>query len=307
MDSNVFDKAVVMRLFMTKPGNKRAVSTSDIEVDADKALITVHKDLLDCKEFTNCTKRMSKLSQDIARLASPSPLGKGHHLIALDLVQRVDKMVLDAATEMMDILVPALMLVYPAQVKESKRRLNGLARAEDYPTAEAFQAAFVISHNYLSFGTPDQLLSIDPKIYDREVQKAKDRIDEAATAITQALAADLKAMVDRAVDRLTPDGDGKPKVFRDSLIANMTEFLGDLTARNITGNVELEALGAKARAILDGVNPDTLRVNPSIRTEVRTGFSGIQVDLNRMVSLRPKRFFEVSAEPEDAGVTAVAA
>jgi hypothetical protein len=294
---------------MAKPGSQKKVSTSKIEADTDKSLLRVHKHILECPEFDAIKKRMGRLSSSLRKLSSKSPLGDGHYLVPTAFVKKADQMVIDAQNEVFSDLLPKLMDVYADRVLDSKRKLRTLAVDSDYPTAEEFEAAFGIDHSYPNYGTESRLAEIDPVIYNREVGKAQVRVDDSATEIEQDLAATMQKLVRSAVERLTPDADGKKKTFRDSLIENLTTFIDELPDRNLTGKTEIAAVGQKLGALLNDVDPDAIRSSKRIRTTVKTGLEQIAVDLDAMVSLRPKRFFEAAptADPEDAGAAAVAA
>lgn len=292
---NIFEKALIMRLSKAKPGNKKKVSTTQIEVDADKTMLHVSKDILDCPEFTAIEKLYGRLSTDIRKLAvQPSPLGRGYHLMPIPFVQKADDLVLKADRKLRDELLPVMMAAYPARIAESKNRLNGLADVTDYPAADEFERAFSISSSFETFGTPEALEDIDPAIYRRNLAEARNRITACAEKISEALVEEAKALVDRMVERLEPGPDGRQKVFRDSLVENLSDFFAKLPIRNITGQADLEAVAKRAEAVLQGVEPEALRQNTAIREYVRDGMTKVQAALDEMVTLKPKRFFEAA-------------
>ena len=96
-------------------------------------------------------------------------------------------------------------------------------------------------------------------------------------------------MVDHLMDRLSSDGEGKKKVFRDTLMEPITEFLRTLPSRNITDSAELKALGEKAEMLIQGINPKLLRTNEELRETVLTGFTDIKSKLDTMIETAPKR------------------
>jgi len=51
------------------------------------------------------------------------------------------------------------------------------------------------------------------------------RFEEAVRLAEQAFASELADLVDHLAERLSPGADGRPKVFRDSAIANFSEFV----------------------------------------------------------------------------------
>ncbi len=73
-------------------------------------------------------------------------------------------------------------------------------------------------------------------MFAREQEKAQvmwtNALDEMQSLLRQT-AVDL---MEHLHDRLLPDGDGKKKVFKNTMMAKVKEFLNDFDARNITGD-----------------------------------------------------------------------
>jgi hypothetical protein len=96
-------------------------------------------------------------------------------------------------------------------------------------------------------------------------------------------------MVDHVVDRLS----GEKKVFRDSLIENIRGFLSDFSQLNINDDKALESQVNRCRAILEGVDPKTLRSDEGFRSEIAKRMGMVQEQLDAMMIARPKRKIRV--------------
>ena len=151
------------------------------------------------------------------------------------------------------------------------------------------RAAFYVDVRYLAFGVPEKLEGIRADIFQREQQKAEAEWRSASDDVRQALRAGLAELVDHMVERLRGNGDGKPKVFRDSLVGNLSEFLELFDPRNITDDAQLAQLVGRCRSVLDGVDANALRASDAIRTKVREGMAQVQSVLDTMVIDRPAR------------------
>ena len=97
-------------------------------------------------------------------------------------------------------------------------------------------------------------------------------------------------------ERLTGRQDGQPKVFRDSCIANFTEFFDRFRRLNVRSNPELDALVDQARQVITGIEPQQLRDSVRLRAMVANDFTPIEqavgdllVDRPRRTTLRPGR------------------
>jgi len=303
MSANFFDRTVVMKLTLNRPGSSRKVKTSQIEVDADKSMLAVTKKLMKWSpEFKALNSRMNELGETIRSLSVPSPLGKGHYAIPIERVRVADEAVQSTRAAIFEPggLLDVMMEAYPERVRESQEKLKDLGNPADYPTPERFRAAWGISSSYESFGTPAKLEEIDPAIYQREVGQAKLRIEQAADKIIDVLSLEFKGVLDAMVERLTPDSDGKPKTFRNTLVSNMTDFLSNIKVRNIVDREELNKLSEDATRILEGVTPEQLRQSRDVRTYVRESMAKVTAELETAVINRPRRVFTPSEDEEAA-------
>lgn len=82
---------------------------------------------------------------------------------------------------------------------------------------------------------------------------------------------------------------GKPKVFRDSAIENLTEFFQRFRELNVRSNEQLDSLVTDAQRIVRGVEPQALRDNAGLRQHVATEMSRVQSVLDGMLVDRPRR------------------
>jgi len=74
-----------------------------------------------------------------------------------------------------------------------------------------------------------------------------------------------------------------------SKTGNIQEFLTDFDTLNITNDTELSAQVERCKAIMSGVNPDSLRSNSAFRSGIVASMASVQTSLNSMMVGRPKR------------------
>lgn len=287
---NVIDllsKSVLFSVTMTKFGNRRQVNTSLVEVDADKAMIGVSKSLVDSKEL----KAIGSLDMDIRQYlysrSVPSPLRGGIYLLPIALIGEVeDKM--NAFTIERDRLVTLFAEAYDAQVQEARERLRSTFNISDYPLTSEIAGTFKLGWQYLSLSAPETL---PPDIFKREQAKIAAQFAEAWDETRQILRAALAEQVKHAAERLSGGADGKPKVFRNTLLENLNDFIGSFDARNLTNDDELTKLVAQVRSLVDGVDPEILRKDVTVRESVAKGMAEIQANLDGMMIDKPRRLF----------------
>ncbi|MDI7266605.1 MAG: DUF3150 domain-containing protein [Myxococcota bacterium] len=284
----LLDRAVCLSITVGCLGTRRKVPSASVEVEADKTMLHVSKAILESKELDAIKTLDGEMRTWLGKRALPSPFRKGTYLIPLALVEQVDARIAQYQEKRRG-LVEGFLEVYDRSVDDARRRLNGLFDARDYPGADKVRATFYVDVRYLAFGVPEKLEGIRKDLFEREKQKAEAQWKEASEEVRQALRAGLADLVDHMVERLQGNGDRKPKVFRDSLVANIQEYLDLFAPRNVTDDDQLAQLVDRCRGVLDGVDADALRSSAAIRTKVREGMAQVQAVLDPMVMDRPAR------------------
>jgi hypothetical protein len=283
------ERAVGLILTFSGIGNRRKVSMSDVEVDADKELLAMSKKLIDAEEFEAIQSLDGEARRYIETRALPSQLKKGIYLLPNALVTEVEEKLSEFAAKR-GTLVEALLLRYSELVAESRRRLKSLFDATDYPNADYIRNAFKLSWRIIGFTTPTSLKELDRALYDRECKKAAEQWAESWKNIEQLLAWNLADLVEHLIGRLEPDEKtGKKKTFKDSAVTKIQDFLNTFDARNIGNSTELKALVDKTRVLIADVNPEQLRTSPRTRDTVAKGFEKIADLLDPMLVEKPTR------------------
>ena len=298
--ANIFESAVCLSVSLSRLGTRRKVSSSKVEVEADKDMIHVTKDIIQSKELKDIVRVDGEIKAFLRNVALPSVFRGGVYLLPIALVEMTDAKLEEFRASRIE-KVEVFLTSYPTLVEQAQQKLRDLSSPTDYPPVEVVRTTFGMDTQYLTFGVPGQLEAISKAIFKREQEKSAAKVQEQADQIVQVLTLSMKDLVDHMVDRLTPDADGKKKIFRDSLVKNMGEFLTTLKARNLTNDVKLDTLADQAKSLLDGVDPATLREADNIREYVRSGMEKIKEELDVMVTLRPSRKIVFEEDEEDEG------
>lgn len=293
-DADLFKRAVLLNLELTKLGNRRKVPTGAVTVDADKALLAVSKQLLNSSEMDAISRMDGEIRQYIYSRCLESPFRKGVYFLPVGLVTEVEARLWvyrDGRARAVEKLCES----YPALKEIARRELRAVFNDRDYPAIEKVRAAFQMSWSYQAVSTPRILQAISPALFEQEAEKIREQMQEASAAIRDALRQGLADLITHMVDRLTPT-DGKPRVFRDSLVGNFTDFLRTFDARNITDDGELAKLATNARQLLEGIDPAALRTTDGTRDKVRAGMEQIKQQLDTMLADRPERAISFEEE-----------
>ena len=127
------------------------------------------------------------------------------------------------------------------------------------------------------------------EIWQRESNKIKEACQSATVQVRDAMRSMFADLVSHMVERLTPDADGKKKVFRDSVIGNFKEFIDSFADRNITDDTALAGLVQQAQNILAGKSGDAFRKNADLRSIVADDMVKVKASLDAMLTDRPVR------------------
>lgn len=216
-------------------------------------------------------------------LPFPEP---GIRLIRQDSITAFDQHVAEFRDELEEAVVE-LDRHYDELRSLARERLGDLFDRSDYPTT--LLGMFAIEHDYPSVEPPDYLRQLSPELYEQECRRVQSRFDEAVQLAEQAFLEELARLVDHISERLSGESDGKPKVFRDSAVTNLTEFFHRFRQLNVRSNEQLEELVVRAQQVLHGVEPQQLRENGVFRQQIVTQLAGVQSSLDGLLVDRPRR------------------
>lgn len=159
---------------------------------------------------------------------------------------------------------------YDTNVHEARLNLGKLFRIEDYPSKDALIGKFSIRYRITPVPDADhfmaRLASDDTERVKRDIEAHNaERLNQAITDLYRRLA----EAVDRVSERLRNDEEGKPLVFRDSMIENIRELVDIVPRLNIFDDHGLAALCEQVKRKIASADPATLRPSPSFDPELR--------------------------------------
>lgn len=276
-----------------------------ISEDAMKRALKVSKILIICDQYDAIRTHLSETrSVILKRYVVPSFFKRGIDIVKLPVVEQVEAYLNQRLNELPP-LVAELQKVYPLAKAGAYKRLTEAATnilgvpdvsfydEEDYPNVNDLPRLFNIKWNWIAFGIPDQL----PKeVFEAEKNRVEKIWQDAQEQITLSLRTGWQELVDHMVDRLTVQPGEKPKVFRDSLVENMAEFISAFNNRNINNDSDLQSLIEKARVVMMGVDAEGLRKDPNARESILSSMREIKAATDGLLTTVPSRKFNFDAE-----------
>jgi hypothetical protein len=255
--------------------------------NAEAKFISAGKKLLDTDHpaFKAVTAVRGKVQSYWKSQSLPYP-EPGVRLIRQDGIEEFAAKMRELQDELTE-AVAALDRCYSELKAAARERLGSLYNSGDYPGS--LVGLFAIDYDFPSVEPPDYLRQLNPQLYADECRRVQSRFDEAVRLAEQAFTAELAKLVSHLTERLSGNEDGKPKVFRDSAVENLTEFFQRFRALNVRSNEQLDNLVDDVQRVVRGIGPQALRDDDNLRQQVATEMSRVQGMLDGLLVDRPRR------------------
>lgn len=290
----------------TTMGVSGARKVPNAEVEAD-AVTKITKQLFDSPEleairsFDGDTRRYL----DVMTL----PFESGVRMCPVAAIERVDRE-LRGRQEQRAALVETFITAYPRLLAEAQRRLTdveisgrkyNLWNADDYTGPQEARAGFGMTYQFLTFDAPDVLRGINSVVFEEQREALANTIEDAKANANQLLCETAAELVKHLRERLEPTGEGKRKRLHETTITNLTEFLENLSVRNVTNNAELTAVCDELKAVLSNTYAGKLREGTDQhRQEIARELEKIEQQIDRDLIPVARRRIAYEAEPETA-------
>jgi hypothetical protein len=159
---------------------------------------------------------------------------------------------------------------YDVQVAAMAFKLGSLFNRAEYPTAGELRGKFNMEWNVMPLpSSGDFRVEAEANLKANLREAYQDAMNKRIEESMKMLWGRLKACLEHMLDRLGESEDGKPNVFRNSMLENANELLGLLKDMNIGQDPELERARKALHAVINQVEADELRSNHDVRTDVR--------------------------------------
>ena len=315
----IIDKTVLLRVTFRLLGATRKVSTQIFGTANAAKLLKIQKNLFESKELKAISKADGQIRQRLYDLCVPYDLGVA--LLPRELIAKAREL-MDDYRETRAELVEVFITAYPDLCATAKEKMQFLAvelnvpfellwKSSDYPDVETVRSKFAFSWDFLSLTIPNEL-KIAGK-YESESAKLEQNIAFVAREITAVMRQGLLDLVAHLKDALEPSSDGKPKRLFATAVTNIQEFLETFKARNITNDVDLQAVVDEVKkTISPNINSDMLKKDESLKDDVHNSMAEISSKLATLVENVPGRKFRGAGsspvavpEPTHDALTAV--
>lgn len=171
-------------------------------------------------------------------------------------------------------MVDDFVQTYPTLITAQAMALGDMFKRDEYPTAQAIAEKFRFRVGYMPVPTAgDFRVDVGNEAQaelKQQLEKLQaERVETAMADVRARLGEHLRRMSDRlAVDVI--NGEVKTRRFHDSLVSGALELCDIVKSLNVVGDANLENTRRSLANLLSGVEPDDLRKNMEVRTDVRT-------------------------------------
>lgn len=254
---------------------------------ADSEALSAGKKLLDTRhpvyrEVNSVKSRITSYWKG-ETLPFPQP---GLRLIRQDGVEQFHQRLTSFRVELSE-AVTVLDNQYGELKQAAENRLGELFNESDYP--HSLTGLFTVSWDFPNIEVPDYLRRLNPQLYRQEADRVARRFDAALEMAESAFVEELGQLIEHLTERLTGQDDGRPKVFRDTAVTNLTSFFDRFRKLNVRSNEELDELVSSCQQIIQGRTPQSLRENRLVRDTVVGELQTVGNQLDQLLVDRPRR------------------
>lgn len=292
------------RISRSRFGTSKALTAEQREraaapFHADHGFLGGRKKLINtrAKEYLAVQSLLLAAAKDWQDMTVPYP-EPGTRLIRRD---RVDEFIatMKARQAELEEAKKALQAVYPKLREEAVTKLGELHNAADYPTDIA--GLFSLEFDFPNVEPPAYLKQLNPEAYQSQLLKVQAQFEVAVAKAEAEFAGEFKKIVERILDRLTPDAEGKPKIFKSSTFENLNDFFAKFKLLKFGSNPELEKLIAEAEQAAAGKSADDIRKDTLLQQSLKEKFGELSKKMADTVVEAGTREFDFDDEEPASG------
>lgn len=257
--------------------------------ETNKDMLKVLKKLVDCPEYLAVKRVQTNFTTWIKKRSMPFFGMESVYLVDVNAVTEIDAKIKEFQGLLKD-SIETFIAVYPEKKAEARETLKQQWNESDYPSEDSLRERFKISTAWRSFGVPDNLPSDVKKEADALFAK---QMDDIAKDIRDASRISFMELITKSTEMLEGKDDGKKKKIYSGNIEKVMEFIDLFSMRNFTNDVELAKLVEVAKAVLSGVDADTLRASKELREFAVFQLGDVKEKLSALAINKPGRKFNI--------------
>ena len=265
--------------------DKRASQDVTASNHADKGVANVHKKLLgDCAELDAVQKFTANARNTHYAMTMPWS-DTGLRLLPTTQYFKYTQEMTALQTEYQR-LVQNFLDAYSWEIQNAQLKLGDLFNSDEYPTADSLTSKFRFKMNYMPLpDAGDWRVSIG----DETASALRSQYEGYYATQLQSAMGDVWRRAHDALtkmsERLDYADNNTRKVFRDSLVSNVTDMIELLGACNVTGDPVMTRAQRDLDDAMRGITPDALREDVYLRAETKRRVDEVRKTIDNLPSL----------------------
>lgn len=290
----VIQNTVVLEIHIRQPGFGKYIKSDTfsenigLEDELPNA-IKICANIVDNRHIKPLKSAKINFTSWLKARAMPSNfLANGMFLVPISLIGVIDEQIAKLETEL-NTLLDEFQANYQDIIEESKQNLGVHFNPANYPAFESIRQYYKVEARYLTLNVPAALERVNKDLFEKEKAKSQQMWADATQDIRDGLRQGFKGLIDHFIDKLGKDEAGKNKVFHGSTVDKLKEFVTTFADRNLTNDVELANLATDAQALLNNVDPKSLRKDETFRLSIEEEFKKIQEVAEKLIVVKTRK------------------
>lgn len=294
-ETNLFDRSIVLSLKTNGIGIIRTINTDALEVEADKSMLHLTKELIKSEELKAIWKLDASMRLWLkSRSMQPRFFHHGTYLVPLASLANVNAKIKTYVETERPALVKALVAAWDEILVEAKNGLKEWFNRGEYLSKEEVARQFTVDYKFYRFPRLDKSEGVDPAIYKEQMAIAEIEVREATEEVKTMLRTSLAELTDKLYERLTAEEDeGKKKTLRKDAFNKLAEFLDAFNAKNIVNDTALAAVVDRMRGVMSGLTIEAVKNSEELQARLAENIGAVKTDMDKLVELKPTRKLEM--------------
>ena len=259
--------------------DKRASTKVTEDAQAKKGVANVYKQLLgDCDELSalrGCVTAARNMHSNMTMPWSNS----GLRLLPTAQYFKYTKAMSQMQNEF-ESLKNKFLTAYNDTVVDVQLELGTLFLREDYPTVESLNSKFAFRINYMPLpDVGDFRVDVSNEALQEMRKEYSDFYNKQYNVAMNDVWTRLHKAMTNMSERLDYSGKEDKKVFRDTLVPNVTDMIELLRVCNVTQSTQMSDMANKLEDAMSGVTVEALREDDTFRAETKAAVDAVMKSL----------------------------
>lgn len=287
--SNVFEHGTLIVLSTSCWGNSKQLNEEKAKNLSNKEIgkkwLRMNKSLIDKEALAEIRSSITKIRSIIISYSLPFPI-EGIYFIPTELIPIVSEKLDEEIGKFWD-HVSSFEKDFEVYKEEAQYTLNDLFNESDYP--DNIASKFNIEYRFLQMEVPGKMKEISPKLYQEEMTKFKQLMEDARNQGILYLREGFLQVIEGLSKSLSgKDGSG-PKRIREDVLDRVDKFYSEFQKKDIFKDEELLKVIRNAKDLFAGVDVRDLRESEKLRELMVDNIEEISSTLKESVTKFKRR------------------